>query len=99
VPVGATPDLRKTQDGCSLSLREIVAARSARVRGNGTQPTETAGRILQAQLDQLPAHPAQMAVDKCFFQAQSSLKQKDFGREDSTQLLLAVRRSGGIYEY
>src|SRR5260370_10684592 len=38
---------------CSLSLREIVAARSARVRGNGAQPTETAGRISQAQLERL----------------------------------------------
>src|SRR5438445_3277971 len=34
---------------CSLSLRE-----RARVRGNETQPTETVGRILQAQLDRLP---------------------------------------------
>ncbi len=34
---------------CSLSLRE-----RARVRGNETQPTQTAGRILQAQLDRLP---------------------------------------------
>src|SRR5712692_5746112 len=33
---------------CSLSLRE-----RARVRGNETQPTETAGGILQAQLDRL----------------------------------------------
>ena len=33
----------------SLSLRERV-----RVRGNETQPTETAGRILQAQPDRLP---------------------------------------------
>src|SRR5260370_22127832 len=49
VLVGATPDLRKTNDGCSLSLRE-----RARVRGNETQPTETAGRILQAQLDRFP---------------------------------------------
>ncbi len=34
---------------CSLSLRERV-----RVRGNETQPTKTAGPILQAQLDRLP---------------------------------------------
>ncbi len=33
----------------SLSLRE-----RARVRGNETPPTQTAGRILQAQLDRLP---------------------------------------------
>src|SRR5229473_842466 len=39
---------------CSLSLREIVAARSARVRGNETQPTKTARRILQAQLHRFP---------------------------------------------
>ena len=49
VPVGATPDLRKTQDVGPLSLRE-----RARVRGNETQPTKTAGRILPAQLDRLP---------------------------------------------
>ena len=54
MPMGATPDLGKTQDARSLSLREIVAARSARVRGNERQPTKTAGRILQAQLDRLP---------------------------------------------
>ncbi len=52
--MGATPDLGKTQDARSLSLREIVAARSARVRGNEAQPTKTAGRILQGQLDRLP---------------------------------------------
>src|SRR5260370_29314432 len=34
---------------CSLSLRE-----RARVRGKETQPTETAARISQAQLDRLP---------------------------------------------
>src|SRR6266851_4529967 len=33
---------------CSLSLRERT-----RVRGNETQPTKTAGRILHAQLDRL----------------------------------------------
>ncbi len=48
MPVGATSDLSKTQDACSLSLRE-----RARVRGNETPPTKTAGRILQAQLDRL----------------------------------------------
>ncbi len=47
-PVGATSELRKTQGAGSLSRRE-----RARVRGNGTQPTETAGRILQAQLNRL----------------------------------------------
>jgi hypothetical protein len=45
---------------CSLSQREIVAARSARVRGNETQPTKAAGRILQAQLDRLPAGAASL---------------------------------------
>src|SRR6266849_5456027 len=35
---------------CSLSLRE-----RARVRGNETPPTQTAGRILQAKLERLPA--------------------------------------------
>jgi hypothetical protein len=49
VPVRATSDLRKTQDDRSLSLRE-----RARVRGNETPPTKTAGPILQAQLDRLP---------------------------------------------
>jgi len=49
VPVEAMPDLRKTQHGSSLSLRE-----RARVRGNETPPTKTAGRILPAQLDRLP---------------------------------------------
>src|SRR6266446_4936280 len=34
---------------CSLSLRE-----RARVRGNETPPTETAGRILPDQLDRFP---------------------------------------------
>ncbi len=34
---------------CPLSLRE-----RARVRGNETPPTKTAGRTLQAQLDRLP---------------------------------------------
>src|SRR2546425_7476003 len=34
---------------CSLSLGERV-----RVRGNETQPSETVGRSLQAQLDRLP---------------------------------------------
>src|SRR5260370_29109537 len=34
---------------CSLSLRE-----RARVRGNETQPTKTAGPAMQAQLDRLP---------------------------------------------
>jgi len=48
VPARATSDLRKTQDDRSLSLRE-----RDRVRGNETQPTKTAGRILQAQLDPL----------------------------------------------
>ena len=36
------------REQCSLSLRE-----RARVRGNETQPSKTAGRILQAQLDRL----------------------------------------------
>src|SRR5713226_182358 len=36
--------LRQTQDANSLSLRE-----RARLRGNETQPTKTAGRILPAQ--------------------------------------------------
>src|SRR6266849_7568180 len=43
------PDLRKTQHSSSLSLRE-----RARVRGNETPPTKTAGRILPAQLDPFP---------------------------------------------
>src|SRR5712692_6971112 len=53
----ANPERRdSSQRGmrCSLSLREIVAARSARARGNETQPTKTAGPTLQAQLDRLP---------------------------------------------
>jgi hypothetical protein len=54
VRMGATPDLGKTHDALSFSLPEIVAARSARVRGNEAQPTKTAGRILQGQLDRLP---------------------------------------------
>src|SRR5229473_208506 len=37
---------------CSLSLRE-----RARMRGNQTLPTKTAGQILQAQLDRLPEPP------------------------------------------
>src|SRR5438445_11445279 len=49
VPLGATPDIRKTQGASSLSLGE-----RARVRGKETPPTKTAGRILQAQLDRLP---------------------------------------------
>src|SRR5713226_3233716 len=47
-PAGATSDLRKTQDANSLALRE-----RARVRGNETPPTKTAGRILQAQRELL----------------------------------------------
>jgi len=50
--VGAKSDLGKTQHGNSLSLRE-----RARVRGNQTLPTKTAGQILQAQLDRLPEPP------------------------------------------
>src|SRR6266568_5259734 len=48
----ANPErLESSQRGMrrSLSLRERV-----RVRGNETQPTETAGRILQAQPNRLP---------------------------------------------
>src|SRR6266568_3689497 len=41
---------------CSLSLRE-----RARVRGNETPPTKTAGRILQAQLDRLSEPRGQVA--------------------------------------
>jgi len=49
VPAAATSNHRKTQDARSLSQRE-----RARVRGNETQLTETAGPISQAQLDRLP---------------------------------------------
>jgi hypothetical protein len=49
VPAGATRDLTKTQDADPLSLWE-----KARVRGDETWPTKSAGRILEAQLDQLP---------------------------------------------
>src|SRR6266852_1967225 len=44
---------------CPLSLRE-----RARVRGNETPPTKTAGRILQAQLDRLPEPIACAAKNK-----------------------------------
>src|SRR5713101_8719230 len=43
------PDLRKTQHSSSLSLRE-----RARVRGNETPPTKTAGRILPTQIGRFP---------------------------------------------
>ena len=43
---------------CSLSQRE-----RARVRGNETPPTKTAGRILQAQLDRFP-EPMDCATQK-----------------------------------
>ena len=58
MPVGATSDLSKTQDACSLSLRE-----RARVRGNETPPTETADRILPVQFDRLPG-PVACAAQK-----------------------------------